>query len=105
MVDYNYGSKLINSLEQAVAYKNGDYKHVRVSIREISIPEYKAADITKLRSTLRLSQRGLAFALGVSARTVEAWEAGRNNPCGSSRHLLYLFEQDHKLINKFVSNY
>ena len=103
MPDYNYYDRLTESLEQAVAYKNGDKSRVRVSVREITIPEYKATDITQLRSALCLSQRGLALAMGVSARTVEAWEAGRNTPCGSSRHLLYLFEQDHTLVNQFVS--
>ena len=103
MAEYDYFSRLNKSLEQAVAYKNGDTSRVRVSVRELTIPEYKASDITRLRSALRLSQRGFAFALGVSARTVEAWEAGRNTPCGSSRHLLYLFEQDHTLVNRFIS--
>ena len=103
MAKYNYYDRLKDSLEQAVAYKNGDASRIHVSVREISIPEYKASDITRLRSALCLSQRGLAYALGVSARTVEAWEAGRNTPCGSSRHLLYLFEQDHTLVGRFVS--
>ena len=102
MSDFNYYEQLKQGLEDAVAYKKGDKKRARVSIREIHVPEYKAADVARVRATLRLSQRGLAFALGVSARTVEAWEAGRNVPSGSARHLLYLFEKDDSLVGQFV---
>ena len=102
MSEYDYFGRLKESLEQAIAFNEGNKSKARVSVREINIPVYKAADVARLRSALSLSQRGLACALGVSARTVEAWEAGRNTPCGSARHLLYLFEQDSTLIRQFV---
>ena len=62
MSDFNYFEQLKQGLEDAVAFKKGDKSRARVSIREIRIPEYRAADVTRLRSALRLSQRGLAFA-------------------------------------------
>jgi putative transcriptional regulator len=102
MTEYRYFDRLKESLEQATAFQKGDMRVAKVSVRAINVPAYKASDISKLRLTLRLSQRGLAFALGVSPRTVEAWESGRNSPCGSSRHLLYLFEKDNSLIRQFV---
>ena len=102
MSDLNYFEQLKQGLEDAAAFKKGDKSRARVSIREIHVPEYKAADLVRLRAALRLSQRGLAFALGVSARTVEAWEAGRNIPCGSARHLLYLFDKDDTLVGQFI---
>ena len=78
MAEYNFYEDLKESLEQAVAFKNGDKRKARVSVYEISTPEYKSDDVARVRSDLRLSQRGFAVALGVSPRTVEAWEAGRN---------------------------
>ena len=40
--------------------------------------------------------------LGVSTRTVEAWEAGRNVPSGAARHLLFLLDGDHSLVQRLV---
>ena len=102
MSDFTYYEQLRQGLEDAVAYKKGNKRRARVSVREIPVPEYTAADVARVRTSLCLSQRGLAFALGVSARTVEAWEAGRNIPSGSARHLLYLFEKDDSLVGQFV---
>ncbi|WP_366517617.1 helix-turn-helix domain-containing protein [uncultured Mailhella sp.] len=74
----------------------------RVVVRESPVPEYKAEDVARIRKSLDLSQRTLANALGVSTRTVEAWEAGRNVPSGAARHLLYLFDCDHSLVDKLI---
>jgi putative transcriptional regulator len=102
MTEYHYYERLKESLEQAAAYQSGDKSKASVSVRSFNVPEYRADDVTRLRSSLRLSQSGLAYVLGVSARTVEAWESGRNKPCGSSKHLLYLFEKDNSLVSQFV---
>jgi len=103
MAEYNYYERLKESLEQAVAYKNGDKSKARSVVRELPVPEYNATDIARVRSSLRLSQRGFATVLGVSPRTVEAWEIGRNIPCGSARNLLYLIERDHSLADKLIA--
>ena len=49
------------------------------------------------------SRRALATALGVSTRTVEAWEAGKNDPSGPARHLLYLLDGDHSLLERLTA--
>ncbi len=100
--DFNYGDKLIEGLQQALNYAKGDKSKVRVSVREIPVPEYRAGDISRVRSELRLSQRALASVLGASHRTVEAWEAGRNAPNGPAARMLYLIEADHSLVDKLV---
>lgn len=97
-----YGDRLIESLQQALAYSKGDRSKVRVTVREIPVPEYKTDDVSRVRSELRLSQRALASVLGVFARTVEAWEAGRNAPNGPAARMLYLIEADHSLVDKLV---
>jgi len=102
MAKYDYYERLKESLEQAVAHSKGDKSKVRVSVRELPVPEYKADDIQRLRVMLNLSQRGFAYALGVSKRTVESWEIGRNNPNGSARNLLYLFENNKALIEQLI---
>ena len=102
MSNPNYFDALKVSLEEAVAYKNGDKRRCRVSVREIPVPEYAASDVFAVRKTLNLSQKALAAVLGVSIRTVEAWEAGRNAPSGSARHLLYLIDKDNSLVNHLI---
>jgi len=103
MAEFNYYEDLKQSLEEATAYKSGDKTKARASVREMPVPEYRAGDVVRVRSSLNLSQRGFAIALGVSARTVEAWEIGRNEPCGSARHLLYLIENNKELINQLIT--
>ena len=105
MAKYEYYDRLKESLEQAAAHSKGDVSKVRVSVREMSIPEYKANDIQRLRTTLNLSQRGFAYALGVSKRTVESWEIGRNIPNGSARNLLYLLDHNSALVEQLIERY
>ena len=100
--DFNYGDALVQGLQQALEYAKGNKTRCRVTVREIPIPEYKAGDVSRVRSDLRLSQRALANVLGVSSRTVEAWEAGRNAPTGPAARMLYLIEADHSLVDKLV---
>jgi len=102
MSEYNYYERLKESLEQAVAFKNGDKSKARVSVRELPVPEYRANDVVRVRSNLNLSQRSFAAVLGVSPRTVEAWEVGRNEPHGAARNLIYLIERDKNLVDNLV---
>ena len=51
-----------------------------------------------LRRRLKLTQHGLANVVGVSPRTVEAWEAGANKPSGPARNLLYLLAKDERVL-------
>jgi putative transcriptional regulator len=70
----DYFNELVQSLEKANAYKNGDAsKARRRTVVALTAPVYQAQDIARLRLKLQLSQRGLASVLGVSGRTVEAW--------------------------------
>ena len=100
--DFNYGDALVEGLQQALAYAKGDKSRCRVTVRELPVPEYKADDISRVRSDLRLSQKALASVIGVSSRTVEAWESGRNTPNGPAARMLYLIEADHSLVDKLV---
>lgn len=50
--------------------------------------EISAEDIKKLRLRLRLSSGMFASVMGVSEKTVEAWERGTNKPSGSSLRLM-----------------
>lgn len=87
---------LQSTLEEAKAWKRGEEVPGLV-VRERSLPEVDAAAV---RKSLSLTQRAFASILGVSCRTVEAWESGRSNPTPTARKLLYLIQEDHSLISK-----
>lgn len=103
-MEKKYFDELMTSLEDAAAFAKGDASRAKVVEVEVDdpVPEYKAADVARTRQALNLSQRALASVLGVSTRTVEAWEAGRNVPSGAARHLLFLLDGDHSLVQRLV---
>ena len=67
-----------------------------------AILKYCGSDLRKMRIKLNLSQRAMAAAVGVSPRTVEAWERGVNVPGGTVRYLLYLFDKQPQLVDHLV---
>lgn len=101
--DFNYFDSLKEGLEDIIAYQRGDKRRCRVQVREIAVPHFTSADIHRLRTRLNLSQPALAVAIGVSKRTVEAWEAGINEPSGAASHLLYLINKQPKLLNELIT--
>ena len=95
-----YFNELMESAREAAAFAHGDTSRCRVVFRKSPVPVYKAMDVTRTRKSLNLSQKGLANVIGVSPRTVKAWEAGRNEPAGPARRLLYLLDSDPSLLNR-----
>lgn len=100
--NFNLGEALVESLEQAVAFEKGDKSKARVQVREIPVPKYTPEMIAALRERKGLTQRSLAFAVGVSPRTVEGWETGRFAPTGSSNKLLYLIDKDEDMLQRLL---
>jgi putative transcriptional regulator len=101
--DMTVGEGLIAALRQAVDYEKGKkvtgVKSTKISIAPL--PHYKAQKIKQIRSKFRLSQSTFAHVLGVSKKTVEAWESGRNEPQGPAQRMLMLLEKDNKFLEKY----
>ena len=97
------GQSIIQGLKEAVAFeKNGTLSGARV--RQIAIKplsHYKNREIKRIRESLKLTQRSFALLMGVSIKTVEAWENGRNEPNGTAQRMLYLLKTDVKLPEKY----
>ena len=62
---------------------------------------YAPSDIRQIRNELEMTQVCFAGFIGVSPKTVEAWEAGRNTPEGPARRLLEMVESDHELPRRY----
>ena len=102
MEKFNVYEGIMEGLKEAVAYQQGDCLACKVSVREVPVPKFKAEDVIQTRKALQLTQSALALAIGGSTRTVEAWEAGRNEPSGPASRLLYLLNMDHSLLERLT---
>ena len=82
--------------EAIVDAKSGNkiLKSETISIEIEPLVDYSADTIKDIRRRTGLTQSMFAKWLGVSTRTVEAWEAGRNKPSGPSSRLLSLLQKN-----------
>lgn len=48
----------------------------------LPVKEYRADEVKAIRNRTGLSQKLFAGYMGVSDKTVEAWESGKNHPSG-----------------------
>lgn len=87
---------LEGTLEEIKAWKRGEEVPGLV-VHDRTLPDVDAGEI---RKSLSLTQKAFAAILGVSCRTVEAWEAGQSNPTLTARKLMYLIQEDHSLVQK-----
>lgn len=94
--DVDFFSGVMEGLQNALAYKRGKATAGTLA-RKRSLP---AVDVAEVRASLKMTQKNFAEILGVSPRTVEAWESGRSTPTPTAKKLMYLIREDHSLIQK-----
>lgn len=95
-------ASIVNGLNQALAHSKGNKSFV-VSEKKHSIlplPNYTSNDIKVIRKRINLSQNLFAKALGVSKKTVEAWESGRNIPQGPAQRILFIIKNNPVILNE-----
>lgn len=99
--DKTYIESIMTGLNEAFEYSKGNLPNVRIRTVSISpVPKYDASKIKEIRKSLNLTQMIFAEVLGVSIKTVEAWESGRNNPQGPASRFLQMLEMDNKLLEE-----
>ena len=94
--DIDFFSGIMDGLQEALAYEKGKAA-ADTFARKRSLPNVNVAEV---RSALSMTQRAIAELLGVSCRTVEAWEAGKSTPTPTAKKLMFLIQEDHSLIQK-----
>ena len=67
----------------------------------LPVKEYQAEEVKAIRNRTGLSQKLFAGYMGVSDKTVEAWESGKNHPSGAASRILSMMEMDEELISNF----
>ena len=90
-------------LNEAILHEKG--KQVSgLNIHKVSIAPLKkipAKKIRMIRIKLGVSQSVFANVLGVSPKTIEAWESGKNIPNGTAQRLLTILESDNMFLEKY----
>lgn len=81
-------------LLEAIDYEKGKLNSRRSFLAVAPLKKYTSKDIKKIRNSTKLSQKMFAQVIGVSNKTIEAWESGRNHPDGAATRLLSLIEND-----------
>ena len=74
-------------------------KRHKVTVEPVKV--YEADEVKKIRNATGMSQKTFASYMGVSGKTVEAWESGANHPSGAASRLLSMMEMDKELIVRF----
>ncbi len=92
----NFFDGIMDGLNEALAYEQGTAK-ANTFARKNSLPNVNSADI---RKNLNVTQREFADILGVSPRTVEAWECGKSIPNPTAKKLMFLINNNHSLIQE-----
>ncbi|MCL2486631.1 MAG: helix-turn-helix domain-containing protein [Oscillospiraceae bacterium] len=89
-------------LNEAIEYERGNLPDVRVDkITVAPLHTYDGNKIKAIRLRQNMTQRLFAQALGVSIKTVEAWESGINTPSGCANRMLELLDRDNSLLEKY----
>ena len=108
--EQTYGERLRESLEEAVAYREGRVTarvHRRqITARAASVPPpavLDGADVRRLRAELGVSQSVLASFLNVSGATVRAWEQGTRRPSGAALRLMEIARMRPEIVTERVS--
>jgi putative transcriptional regulator len=77
------GARIIEGLEQAIAWTKGENDRVRVTL--VDVPE---VDVRGVRLKMGLSQSQFATKFGFPPATLRNWEQGRSYPDAPTRVLL-----------------
>ena len=78
-------------IEMAEGKETGAIIHKR-TVQEVE--QFTPGQIKEVRQSAGMTQKTFAACIGVSPKSVEAWEGGRSRPDGAARRLLGLM-RDH----------
>lgn len=92
---------IMRGLQEVTEDVTGKKKLPRRTVTVVPVKDYSATEVKKIRQSTGMSQKLFAEYMGVSIKTVEAWEAGTNRPSGPSSRMLSLMEQNHSFVDEY----
>ena len=102
-MDKSLFDSLKESLNEGIEFAKGD--STKGTVRNLtfkSLPELSEGEIKSIREETHLSAAAFASVLGVSVKTIEAWESGRSIPNGPSKRLLQMFKEKPEFTKEFI---
>ena len=93
---------LKEGLQESIDYERGKGTAKRTTYVIDPVKRYSNVDIKKIRNRAGMTQAVFADYLGVSPKTIEAWELGRTHPTGPANRLLDILAQNKQDILPFV---
>lgn len=98
----NVYESIVAGLTEAIEdTKEKESKLKKRTVTIVPVREYNAQEVRKIRQSTGMSQKLFAGYMGVSAKTVEAWEAGTNHPSGAASRILSMMEMNENLTKEF----
>ena len=94
---------LQEGLLQAIDYEKGKGPARTVTYKIDPVVELNKDQIREIRKHAQMTQSVFADYLGVSVKTVEAWERGRTHPTGPSYRLMSFLAQNQIQSLPFIS--
>ena len=92
------GARVIEGLEQAIAWSQGAKQRARVTL--VDVPE---VDVRRVRRKMGLSQAQFATKFGFPPATLRNWEQGRSRPDAPTRVLLAVIAKHPEAVEDVLS--
>ena len=92
---------LKSGLEEAIQIENEQIRARKHKLTVTPVEEFTNLEIKEVREKLNMTQVVFAQILGVSKKTVEAWEAGINTPNGPAKRIIGMLKEDPALPEKY----
>ena len=94
---------LKTGLQEAIDYEKGIGSARSTLLVIAPVKKYTNKEIRSIRNKAGMTQAVLANYMGVSKKTVEAWELGRTHPTGPAFRLLDILDQGKETELSFVT--
>ncbi len=92
---------ITKGLKEAIEYEKGAISVRTAKVRVEPLLKFDSAEIKAIRNNTKMTRVVFASFLGVSPKTIKAWEAGRNMPDGPARRMLSMLKQDPDIPVKY----
>ena len=94
--------EIMYSIDETIEASKKDRLKETIIIKPVK--KYNAEGVKQIRQSLNMTQAVFAGMMGVSQKTVEAWESGRNVPMGPASRFLDLLMENKKNVDYFIIN-
>lgn len=97
----NVYNSIITGLTEAIDDAKSDEKKLERNVVYVETIEEYNVEVKRLRLNTGMSKNVFASYMGVSSKTVEAWELGKDHLLGAVSRLLNMMEMNNKLVEEF----